>query len=151
VVPPFPAPPVEGRSTRIWLGLGVAGLAVLLCCGGGLAAGIGLVFTGVEAINERAHVAVRDYLDAVQARRFDDAYDALCPELRARESESRFAQRLAAEPRITAYEPGDLNPNISPLVVPVDVEYANGMSGTLRIRLEQDSRTGEFEVCGIER
>ena len=154
VTPPFPAPPVEGRSARLWLGLGAAGLATVLCCGGGLVAGIGLIVTGMQAINERAQVAVGSYLDDVRAGRYDDAYEALCPEMRRRESAREFADRLADEPSISGYDLRDAQvPNNADatVVLPVDVRYAEGSAETLRFRLEQDSSTGEFEVCGIDR
>jgi hypothetical protein len=149
VTPPFPAPPVEGRSVRLWLGLGAAGLAVLLCCGGGLAAGIGLVITGTQAIDERARAAVSGYLDDVRAERYREAYDGLCPELRQRESPREFADRLRDEPSITGYDLLDIEVG-SRIILPVDVEYASGGGDTLRFELEQDSGTGEFEVCGID-
>ncbi|HEU5109021.1 MAG TPA: hypothetical protein VFT95_10755 [Micromonosporaceae bacterium] len=150
VTPPFPAPPVEGRSTRLWLGLGAAGLATVLCCGGGLAALIGLGVTGAQAINERAHVAVSSYLDDVRAGRYDDAYAALCPALRRQETADQFADRVADEPSISGYDMRTVS-NPSELVLPVDVRYADGTADTLRFRLEQDVNTGEFEVCGIDR
>jgi hypothetical protein len=149
VTPPFPAPPVEGRSTRLWLGLGAAGLAVLLCCGGGLAAGIGLVVTGTQAINERARAAVGGYLDDVRAGRYQEAYDALCPELRRLESPRQFAERLRDEPSISGYDLRDVEVGAQ-VVLPVDVRYTGGAGDTLRFQLEQDSGTGEFEVCGID-
>jgi hypothetical protein len=153
VTPPFPAPPVEGRSARLWLGLGAAGLATVLCCGGGLTAGIGLIITGTQAINERAQVAVGSYLDDVRAGRYDDAYEALCPELRQRESAREFADRVADEPSITGYDLRDVQVRNAEaaVVLPVDVRYSEGSAETLRFRLEQDSDTGEFEVCGIDR
>jgi hypothetical protein len=153
VTPPIPAPPVEGRSARLWLGLGAAGLATVLCCGGGLAAGIGLIITGTQAINERAQVAVGSYLTDVRAGRYDDAYEALCPDLRRRESAREFADRLADEPSISGWDLRDVqvrNAEAS-IVLPVDVRYSEGSAETLRFRLEQDSNTGEFEVCGIDR
>jgi hypothetical protein len=153
VTPPFPAPPVEGRSARLWLGLGAAGLATILCCGGGLAAGIGLIVTGMEAVNERARAAVGSYLDDVRAGRYDDAYEALCPELRQRESAREFADRLEDEPSISGYDLRDVQVRNTEaaVVLPVDVRYAEGSAETLRFKLEQDSSTGEFEVCGIDR
>jgi hypothetical protein len=145
---------VEGRSARLWLGLGAAGLATVLCCGGGLVAGVGLVITGTQAINERAQVAVGSYLDDVRAGRYDDAYDALCPELRRRESAREFADRVADEPSISGYDLRDVqvasNADAA-VVLPVDVRYSEGSAETLRFKLEQDSNTGEFEVCGIAR
>lgn len=150
VTPPFPAPPTEGRSTRLWLGLGAAGAAVVLCCGGGLAAGIGLVVTGSQAVNERAQAAVGHYLDDVRAQRYDEAYDALCPALRRQETASQFADRVAEEPEISRYDLQDVDLRTGRVILPVDVTYSGGTFATLRFELEQDQNTGEFEVCGVD-
>jgi hypothetical protein len=150
VTPPFPAPPVEGRSTRLWLGLGAAGLATLLCCGGGLAAGIGLAVTGAQAVNEQARVVVGDYLDDVRAGRYDEAYESLCPALRRRESQGQFVDRISDQPRISGYDLRDVDLTTGEIILPVDVRYAGGSGDTLRFTLEQDRGSGDFEVCGID-
>jgi hypothetical protein len=149
VTPPFAAPPVEGRSTRLWLGLGGAALAALLCCGGGLAAGIGLVVTGTQAVNDRAQATVRNYLDDVRTGRYTDAYDALCPTLQRRETARQFADRVDDEPKISGYDLRDVDLATGQVILPVDVRYTGGTNGTLRFELEQDQGTGDFEVCGI--
>ncbi|WFE29766.1 hypothetical protein O7623_11505 [Solwaraspora sp. WMMD791] len=147
--PPFAAPPVEGRSARLWIGLSVAALAVLICCGGGTIALVGLIITGGEAINEQAQVAVDDYFDAVSQQQFGAAYGMLCAEAQRRESLDEFTDRLAAEPEIAAYEVGQVSVT-SRIVVPVEVTYRQGGADTLRVSLNQDTGTGELEVCGIE-
>lgn len=146
--PPFAAPPTEGRTTRLWIGLGVAALGVLLCCGGGIAAVIGLGVTGMEAVKEQAHVVVGDYLDAVSDREYDKAYQLLCDDAQRRESPREFEQRASAEPQISDYRIGEagLNNEVS---VPVDVTYTGGGRDTLRFFLDQDSNTGAMEICGI--
>lgn len=131
------------------MGLGVAALAVTLCCGGGLAAGIGLVITGTQAVNERARATVGGYLDDVRAGRWAEAYDALCPALRRQEPPGQFAARLTREPKIDSYELGDAQ--ITTVVtLPVTVHYVSGGDSSLRFALEQDTSSGEFEVCGID-
>jgi|GEM_PF-941568 len=149
VAPPFAAPPAEGRTARVWIGLGVAALALLLCCGGGTVALVGLIVTGAEAIDEQARIAVGDYFEAVSQQDFGAAYDMLCAEAQSRESASEFARRLATEPEITAYEVGQVSVT-SRIVVPVEVDYAQGGGDTLRVSLNQDTGTGELEVCGVE-
>jgi len=149
VVPPFPAPPVEGRSARLWWGLGAAGLATLLCCGGGLAAGIGLGVTGARAIDEQAQSAVGEYLDALRSGRYGEAYEALCPRLRERETPRQFASRMAAQPRITEYDLGETQLTAE-IVVPAEVRYAGGEEDSVEFGLEQDTGTGELEVCRID-
>ena len=145
--PPFAAPPTEGRTMRMWIGLGVAALAVLLCCGGGTAAVIGLAVSGTEAINEQARAVVGDYLDAVIHDDFGKAYDLLCVDAQRRESPPEFERRVSAEPKIAAYQVG--NVSVSDLVVPVDITYAGGNQDNLRASLDQDTQTGGLKVCGI--
>ncbi|MDG4764872.1 hypothetical protein O7632_12290 [Solwaraspora sp. WMMD406] len=149
-VPPFAAPPVEGRTARVWIGLGVAALALVLCCGGGTVALVGLIVTGSEAVNEQARVAVGDYFDALSDQDFDAAYGQLCAEARRRESPDEYARRLSAEPEIESYDIGQVSLT-SRIVVPVDVTYAGGGGDSLRVALNQDTGTGELEVCDIER
>jgi hypothetical protein len=150
VVPPFAAPPVEGRNSRLWLGLGIGGAVALLCCGGGIAALIALTVASQEAFNEQAKVVIGDYLDAVEEREFGEAYDMLCEREQSAESRSQFEARISAEPRISSYRVGELDLESSDYQVPVDVTYADGGTDTLQVSLAQNSGTGRFEVCGVE-
>ncbi len=149
VVPPFAAPPTEGRTIRMWLGLGVGALAVLLCCGGGTAAVVGLVISGTEAINEQARAVVGDYFDAVTHKEYDKAYDLLCDQLRQRESAPEFERRVAAEPEIASYRVGETVVGTNEVTVPVDVTYSGGGQGNLRAALTQQSQTGTLKVCDV--
>jgi hypothetical protein len=149
VVPPFAAPPSEGRGSRMWLGLGVAGLALVLCCGGGLAAVVGLLIAGTRAIDEQAEIVITDYLEAVAADEYGEAYDLLCPALQARESLAAFQRRVETEPEISSFEVGSTDMTSSTdIVVPVQVRYATGGTDSLRFVMAQDSRTGGLLVCG---
>ncbi|GAA4152693.1 hypothetical protein GCM10022251_21130 [Phytohabitans flavus] len=147
VTPPFAAPPTEGRTARVWLGLGVAGLATLLCCGAGGTALVGLVITQAESLNEQADTIVGDYFDALGTQRYSDAYKLLCNRLQRDESEAEFADRVSREPRVTSYQVGDVN--LTDLTVPADVTYTSGQQAQLEITLAQDQGTGQFEVCGV--
>jgi hypothetical protein len=146
VHPPFPAPPVEGRGRRIGLSLGVAAGVVVLVCGGGLAALIGLSTTGQQAINERAVAAVRGYLDAVRDGRYDRAYAQLCDRAQRQETASEFRERVSADP-LTSYQLGEVDPFT--MTVPVQATYADGDSADLDAVLVQDTGTGAFEVCEL--
>lgn len=149
VTPPFPAPPVEGRTFRMWLGLGVAALAVLLCCGGGAAALVGLAVTGTEAVNEQAQAVVGDYFDAVRERRYGRAYQLLCDDARRRESPAEFQERVSDGPTIISYRVGDAVLT-NEITVPVEVTYSGGRQERLRASLAQDTGTGEFKICDVE-
>jgi hypothetical protein len=150
VYPPFPAPPTEGRGRRIGLGLGIGAAVLVLFCGGGIAAVVGLVTVTGRALNEQAHVVVGDYFEDVQAKRYNDAYDQQCAEVKRQESRAEFAGRMAAGEPITGYQVGDVDITDVDLTVPVDVTYGDGQTGRLQVYLGQDTETGRFQVCGVE-
>jgi hypothetical protein len=150
VTPPFAAPPVEGRGSRLWFGLGVGALAVVLCCGGGIAAAIGLTSVGGRALTEQVDVVVGDYFEALKQQRYEDAYQQLCDDAQGEETPAEFSRRLAAEAPIASYEIGRLSVRAIEPVVPVRVVYDSGADANLRVHLSQDTSTGGFEVCGVD-
>ncbi|WP_192772812.1 hypothetical protein [Plantactinospora soyae] len=145
--PPFAAPPSEGRGIRLWLGIGVAALAVVLFCGGGGAALVGLLVSGSEALNEQARTVVGEYLDAVDDEEFGKAYSLLCDSTQQQESPAEFQRRVRSEPEIASFQVGDVSLTTE-LSVPVDVTYASGGQDSLRALLDQDS-AGGLKVCDI--
>jgi hypothetical protein len=150
VYPPFPAPPTEGRGRRIGLGLGIGGAILVLVCGGGVAAAIGLVTVMGSALNEQAHVVIGDFFDAVKAEHYGQAYNAQCQDVKDSETLGEFTDRISAGDPITNYRVGDLNLTSVDLNVPVDVTYSGGDRQELQVHLGQDRDTGAFQVCGIE-
>ena len=150
VVPPFPAPPIEGRGLRIGLGLGIGGAVVLLVCGGGIAAAVGLISVMGRALNEQAHVVVGHFFAAVKAQRYAEAYNSQCQDVKSRESQAQFTQRITATSPIASYQVGDVDLTSVELSVPVKVTYSGGNTADLHVSLGQDRETGQFQVCGIE-
>lgn len=157
VQPPFVAAPVEGRQTRIWVGLGIAGGLLAACCGIGAVATGGLAVLSQQALNEQAQRAVRDYLEARRQEDWEQAYQLRCEADRRAESLPEFVRRVMAAPRIQEYEVGDLrvvagddpfDPNSGQLDVPVTVTYVDEDPDQFQIPLAQDTTTGELEVCG---
>jgi hypothetical protein len=150
VIPPFPAPPTEGRGRRIGLGLGIGGAALLLVCGGGIAAAVGLVSVMSSALNEQAHVVVGEFFDAVQAKKYAEAYNSQCQDVKDNETQAEFTSRITSNDPIASYRVGDVDLTSVDLSVPVDVTYSNGDTAQVQVYLGQDRETGEFQVCGIE-
>jgi hypothetical protein len=148
VLAPFPAPPTEGKRLRLGIGLGLGAAVLLLVCGGGLAATIGLTTIVGNAMNEQAQVVIGDYLEDLEAKRFSEAYGQLCAEERARTTEAEFTSRVGTEEPITSWRVGEVNLNT--LGVPVDVTYANGDTARLEATLGQNPETGGFQVCTLE-
>jgi len=150
VIPPFPAPPTEGRGVRIGLGLGIGGAALLLVCGGGVAAAVGLVSVMGRALNEQAHVVVGVFFAAVKAQRYTEAYRSQCQEVKDRQTEAQFMQRITSTGPIASYAVGNVDLTSVELAVPVRVTYTGGGSADVHVLLGQDRETGKFQVCGIE-
>lgn len=132
----------------MWLGLGIAALAVVLCCGGGVAALVGLVVSGTEAVNEQARTVVEDYFEALRDQEYDQAYQLLCANARHRESPAEFEERVSAGPDITGYRVGDVT-LANEVTVPVEVTYASGQHDSLEASLAQDTGTAEFRICEV--
>ncbi|MCU7728751.1 hypothetical protein ODJ79_33995 [Actinoplanes sp. KI2] len=147
VQPPFPAPPVEGRGRRIGMSIGIAIGVVVLVCGGGLAAVIGILVSTQGAAQERAQAAVSEYLNALRDGKYDKAYDLLCDDAQQAESENAFESRVSDEPVIRSYTMGKFD--IVSWTMPVQATYDDGSDAQLEARLGTDQDTGEFEVCGI--
>lgn len=147
VAPPFAAPPTEGGRTRLWLGLGVGALAVLICCGGGGAAIIGLAVSNVQAVAEQGRTVTDDYYQALVEKDWSKAYDQLCDDARRRESRPEFEQRVATEPQISGYRVGKVDTQT--LTVPVNVTLAGGKQEAQTVTLAPDKQTGAMEVCGV--
>jgi hypothetical protein len=150
VEPAFPAPPTEGRGLRVGLGLGIGGATLLLVCGGGVAAAVGLVRVTGNALNEQAHVVVGDFFAAVKAERYREAYNSQCQDVKNRETQAEFTKRITATEPIAAYAVGDVDLASVELSVPVKVTYTGGGTADFQVYLGQDRETGQFQVCGIE-
>ena len=147
VQPPFPAPPVEGRGKRVGLSIGVALGVVVLVCGGGLAAFIGILASSQSSAQEHANAAVSGYLNALRDGKYDKAYDLLCDEARQNESQAEFRERVSGEPVVRTYTMGKFD--VLTFSMPVDATYDNGDNAQLEAYLGSDRTTGAFEVCEI--
>jgi hypothetical protein len=147
VHPPFPAPPVEGRGRRLWLGLSIGAGVLVLVCGGGIAAAIGVFASSEGALQERAEAAVSGYLDALHDKRYDRAYELLCEQAQQDETAGEFRERISAEKPIETYAIGEFS--WITLSVPVQATYADGDVAELEAYLGQDPDTGAFEVCNL--
>ena len=150
VLTPFPAPPTEGRRIRIGWGLGIGAAVLVLVCGGGLAAVTGLVVVAGRALNEQAKVVVTDYLGDVKAKRYAEAYDALCDRTKAELTEAQYTSEQAGRQPIQDFQVGTMDLASVDLAVPVDVTYTDGSTARLQAFLGQSEQTGEFQVCSVE-
>ena len=153
VRPPFAAPPTDVDRTRLWIGLGIGGAVLLLCCGGGVF-GIGaLCVAGTDQINQGAQGVVRAYVTAQARQDYGAAYVLQCRRERDRESEDEFVDRLRREPRITQFQLYDFEIERSPAnqgsyLVPADLRLDNGQTRRIRYRVVVDKGEAAYQVCG---
>ncbi|TDB71507.1 MULTISPECIES: hypothetical protein [unclassified Micromonospora] len=147
VAPPFAAPPTEGGRKRLWLGLGVGALALLICCGGGGTALVGLSVSSIRASEEQGHAIADEYYGALVRKEYGKAYDTLCDAVQRRESRSQFVRRVSDEPAVAGYRIGEVDPNT--LTVPVEVTFSGGGRDTQTVTLAPDPQTAGLEVCGV--
>lgn len=146
VAAPFPAPPAEGGGARLGWALAVAGVFLVLCCGGGTAALIGFFVTQVAATNEQSQAVVGSYLEALREQDYDAAYELLCDDEQAELSKDRFASRERARKRLQSYDIGEFDLNSG--TVPVTERYRDGTTDVVTYVLEPDEKTAQLEICG---
>jgi len=149
VQPPFVAPPTDGRRQRRWIAFGIAAGLALVCCVGGLIGLGGLAVLGTQVILNDAKNVVTEYLTAIQDGEYDRAYELVCARQRAETTAEEFAESFAGEKEIESFEVGE--PDAQNVVtVPATLHYVDGSDRDVRFRLDQDSSTGEFRVCGLD-
>ena len=149
VLPPFPAPPVEGArpASRHGLGIGVtvlrAGLRRRRRRGGRARH---RRWAAPSASRPRWSSATT----STPCRTASGRRPTTCSASRRRhdETESEFTSRVSAEEPIATYDVGDVE--LVQLSTPVDVTYTDGDTAELRAYLGQNRETGGFEVCSIE-
>jgi hypothetical protein len=130
----------------VWWAVGTAALALLLCGGGGIAVFIGMIVTGVRAVQEQSQQTVTRYVQALEHEKFTDAYDLVCDRLRKRYTVDEFRDLEPNTIASTGFRVGELDINTQ--TVPVTLDYADGRTREVVYRMEQDTKTGHFEVCG---
>jgi len=146
VTPPFTAPPADRNRRGLWLGLGIGGLVLALCCGGGIVGFALLMVSASRQVEKEATLVVEDYLASLQDRDFSAAYARLCPDLTRNLSETEFAEREEQRPQISTYQVEKAQIG-NAIVVPARISYETGSSETRRYELSQDFGQ-ELRICG---
>lgn len=144
MAPPFAAPPRDQDRRRLWWGLGIGAVVLVLACVGGVV-GFGLLASGSEdLVRSQAMSTVRSYLSDVKTADFSDAYDLLCDDVTAGLSESGFASRMR-DNRLTDFTvlSASIDPQIS---VATTLRFADGTSRSQAYPLVQSSNG--LKVCG---
>lgn len=147
VRPPFAAPPAERDRRRLWIGIAVGVVALLLCCGGGVVAFGALSVAGANQIRQESRNTVTGYLTALRDREWGTAYSLTCSTRRNVQSLEEFATAQQDQPRVTSWTLGDTEISGSTVIQPADVRYADATGRTVRFRLIRDGSTAGLKVC----
>lgn len=145
---PFVTPPTERDRKRMWIGLGVGGALLVLCCVGGLFAFGALVVAGQRAVPNEARIAVTAYLDGLKDHDYHAAYDRLCTRIQQDESYEEFAGRQRDQPDITSYSLDEPVVEGSSVMVGATISRTDGAVATVRYTLISDQQAGELRICG---
>ena len=146
---PFAAPPTERDRKRMWIGLGVGAALLVVCCGGGLVAFIGLVVAQNRAIPAEAAAVVNRYLDDLTHEDYRDAYDQLCGADQSQQSLAEFTARKRAGATIEQYRVGQPRAQQSEVLVPVQLYTSSGSVDSV-FTLVEDQQAGGLRICGGE-
>ena len=126
----------------------VAGLVLLLCCGGFVVAGPFLL-QGPQQPTVAARAATAAFLGRLEAADYAGAYDQLCAATRTRVSRDDFVAGASGRPRVVAHtidavaEVDDGRPAV--VVVTATLSYATS-SAAQDFRVVVDA--GAWRVCG---
>jgi hypothetical protein len=145
VAPPFAVPPRDRDSKRLWIGLGIGGALLVLCCVGGIA-GIGVLAAGGDSIaRSQATSVVRTFLEAIQEEKYADAYAELCDEVAERVSLADFERRYRSD-RLDSFEVGQVTPTNTTIVVDASLHWRD--RGTVAASYTLVPATPVLKICG---
>lgn len=145
VVTPFAAPPRDRDLRGLWIGLGVGGLVLALCCVGG-ALGGGFLLAGLEGV-ARSQLAsvVDDYLTALRAEDYATARAQLCPEQQRTHTLAWYEDEYRGS-EVTAFTVHEDRVDVNLVQVPADVtRRGQGESLMTFTMLQQTTR---WVICG---
>jgi hypothetical protein len=142
--PPFAAPPTDRNRRGLWIGLGIGGLVLLLCCVGGVF-GIGVLYVGAtDQAKRQATAVVQAHLDALIDGDFRTAHDQFCDELARDISRDELQQQMRSE-SFTDYRLED--PRLGTFVEVT--AHLRGRAGEVVRTYLLDTAGQELQICGI--
>jgi hypothetical protein len=144
---PFAAPPTERDRRRTWIGLGVGGAVLLLCCVGGVLGFGALVISTDRAMPAEARTAVANFLDGLATGDYNKAYDQLCSRVQSAESAEDFRLQQQQLPAVRSYTVEVPVQHGSQFQVVTEVGNAAGQNSTENYIVQPDSQAGALRVC----
>jgi hypothetical protein len=146
VLTPFSAPPRDRDLRGLWIGLGVGGLALVLCCIGGV---VGIAFLLPYADNiAKSQVAsvVEVYLNAVRDEDFATARRQLCDDEQRTHTIGWFEDHFSSSP-ITDYrvDVADVQIGNDSITVGAQVQQKGGWVDE---RYDMEQAGNRYVICG---
>ncbi|GGM84852.1 hypothetical protein ACFFX1_24605 [Dactylosporangium sucinum] len=147
VVAPFAAPPRDRDLKGLWIGLGVGGLVLVLCCVGGVLGGGFFISFADNLARTQVADAARGYLGALQAEDYERAHDEyLCAAQQSRHPVSWFRDHYAASP-VVAFSVDENDVIIQQdIVVPATVQQKGQVQRTMEFVMSQEGT--RYVICG---
>jgi hypothetical protein len=144
VAPPFAVPPRDRDSKRLWIGLGIGGLILVLCCAGGIA-GIGVLAAGGDSIaRSQATSVVRTFLEAIKQEKYSDAYAELFDDITEKVTLADFQRTYGAD-KLDSYAVGQVDATNS---ITVDVTLNWQTRGTVEAQYTLVPAAPVLKICG---
>jgi hypothetical protein len=151
VAPPFAAPPSDKNKRGLWIGLGVGGLVLVLCCIGSVV-GIGVVIAGgVETTKRQATTLATEYLKRVQGEDYGAARALMCKPLQEKLSTTQLAARYRDRP-FDSFRVGEPSLTGSEISIVATLVTGGGDVTETYYFASADDPTPEstLSICGIE-
>jgi hypothetical protein len=146
---PFGAPPGERDRRRLWIGLGVGGALLALCCVGGIFGFGALVVQTSRGLLSEATTVVGNYLGALRDGDYPTAYDQLCATVRRDVSLDQFETTQRDLAPIVSFTLRQPRAQGSSVWVQAQVTRENSLENP-DFRLVQEGRgTTALKICGI--
>jgi hypothetical protein len=145
---PFATPPTERDRKRLWIGIAVGAVLVVLCCGGGIFGFGALIYSQSRALPAEATKVVSNYLDGLRDGDYRKAYDQLCGDLHDRQSLEQFTNTQRRRPPVTEYTLQVPQFSGSQVIVDAEVTTATTNPQVVRFFLIQDQQAGGLRICG---
>jgi hypothetical protein len=145
VVTPFAAPPRDRDLRGLWIGLGVGGLVLVLCCVGGVLGG-GFLLTGLEGVARSQLASVVDeYLGAVRATDYEAARGHLCPEQQRSHTVAWYEDHYDGS-EVIAYAVHEDKVDVNLVQVPATVKRRGQSESEMTFTMLQ--QTTRWVICG---
>ncbi len=148
--PPYPMqPPSPRKSNTTKIVLIVVGAVLMLCCAGGVVGGFAIYHTAKNTFGP-ARETVDTFLDDLESRNYDGAYNGLCQSTQEAFSRERFSEIVTNRPRPSSHNVTNTQVSsgngVTRGMVTAQLSYADGSSDTHTFQLVREG--GGWKICG---